>query len=233
MVFSVGACILSATVFLENVLVWIVSLSFGFCDGGWSQIFSIIDYDTVVGTATGNPPLELYYQALQNTGGAIFLQCMFLCTGFLCLVSIHTWQSRMVLPTPPFLFLLLNFRAPFMAGPLNHSNQSTSTNLCSPLPSSMRSSCFIRHFRSALIVRCGPLQGIEHSRFRLPGLKSILNWESPWMLILHATSSSFSSVRYTLLPLQVLPTIPSPPSILSLDGYFNSLRTGTSISQSL
>jgi len=60
------------------------------------EIFSIIDYDTVVGTATGNPPLELYYQALQNTGGAVFLQCMFVCTGFLCLVSIHTWQSRMV-----------------------------------------------------------------------------------------------------------------------------------------
>src|ERR1700738_5150987 len=59
-------------------------------------MFSIIDYNAVAGTATGNPPLELYYQALQNTGGAIFLQCMFLCTGFLCLVSIHTWQSRMM-----------------------------------------------------------------------------------------------------------------------------------------
>jgi len=61
------------------------------------EIFSIQDYDAVVGTATGNPPLELYFEALQNVGGAIFLQCMFLCTGFLCLVSIHTWQSRMVL----------------------------------------------------------------------------------------------------------------------------------------
>lgn len=65
------------------------------------EIFSIGDYDAVVGTATGNPPLELYYEALQNVGGAIFLQCMFLCTGFLCLVSIHTWQSRMVIPPPP------------------------------------------------------------------------------------------------------------------------------------
>jgi hypothetical protein len=62
------------------------------------EIFSIQDYDAVVGTATGNPPLELYFEALQNVGGAIFLQCMFLCTGFLCLVSIHTWQSRMVTP---------------------------------------------------------------------------------------------------------------------------------------
>jgi choline transport protein len=65
----------------------------GLVDG---EIFSIGDYDAVVGTATGNPPLELYFEALQNVGGAIFLQCMFLCTGFLCLVSIHTWQSRMV-----------------------------------------------------------------------------------------------------------------------------------------
>jgi len=61
-----------------------------------SMIFSIVDYNSVISTATGNPPLELYYQALQNVGGAIFLQCMFVCTGFLCLVSIHTWQSRMV-----------------------------------------------------------------------------------------------------------------------------------------
>ena len=61
-----------------------------------SMIFSIVDYNTVVATPTGNPPLQLYFEALNNVGGAIFLQCMFLATGFFCLVSIHTWQSRMV-----------------------------------------------------------------------------------------------------------------------------------------
>ena len=214
-------CILSTTVFLENVLMGISCLFERRFLWRWLiQIFSIIDYDTVVGTATGNPPLELYYQALQNTGGAIFLQCMFLCTGFLCLVSIHTWQSRMVLPIIPFSFLPLNFRAPFHSCLFYLPCPVHFTPTVAPPPLFHAFRCIL-HFRSALIVRCGPLRGIEHSRFRLRGLKSILNWESPWMPISHATSSLSSSVRYILLPLQVLLTIFLPPSILWESPFLN------------
>ncbi|KAF1991637.1 amino acid transporter [Aulographum hederae CBS 113979] len=61
-----------------------------------SMFFSIVgDFSEIAATATYVPILELFYRALQNKGGAIFLEAMIIATGFGCLIASHTWQSRL------------------------------------------------------------------------------------------------------------------------------------------
>lgn len=64
----------------------------------WSMamFFSIVgDFQDIVGSATLVPILELFYKALNNKGGAIFLEALIIATGLGCLVASHTWQSRL------------------------------------------------------------------------------------------------------------------------------------------
>lgn len=57
--------------------------------------FSISDLDSLFNTDTLVPVLELFYQALSNKAGAIVLEALVMATGVWCLVSSHTWQSRL------------------------------------------------------------------------------------------------------------------------------------------
>lgn len=64
----------------------------------WSMamFFSIVgDFSDILGTSTFVPILELFYQALNNKGGAVFLEALIIATGLGCLVASHTWQSRL------------------------------------------------------------------------------------------------------------------------------------------
>ncbi|KAL8823466.1 MAG: hypothetical protein Q9191_005831 [Dirinaria sp. TL-2023a] len=70
----------------------------GFCTA-WpfaiSMFFSISDLDSLFNTSTLVPTLALFYQALSNKAGAIVLEALIMATGIGCLVSSHTWQSRL------------------------------------------------------------------------------------------------------------------------------------------
>ncbi|KAF1949187.1 choline transport protein-like protein [Byssothecium circinans] len=64
----------------------------------WSMamFFSIVgDFSNIIASSTLVPILELFYQALSNKGGAIFLESLIIATGLGCLVASHTWQSRL------------------------------------------------------------------------------------------------------------------------------------------
>ncbi|KAF2689498.1 choline transport protein [Lentithecium fluviatile CBS 122367] len=61
-----------------------------------AMFFSIVgDFTNILSSATYVPILELFYQALSNKAGAIFLEAMIIATGLGCLVASHTWQSRL------------------------------------------------------------------------------------------------------------------------------------------
>ncbi|KAF2263462.1 amino acid transporter [Lojkania enalia] len=61
-----------------------------------SMFFSIVgDFSNISTSSTGVPILELFFQALGNRGGAIFLEALIIATGLGCLVASHTWQSRL------------------------------------------------------------------------------------------------------------------------------------------
>ncbi|ORY12346.1 choline transport protein [Clohesyomyces aquaticus] len=61
-----------------------------------SMFFSIVgDFSNIAATATYVPVLELFYQALRNKAGAIFLEVLIIATGLGCLIASHTWQSRL------------------------------------------------------------------------------------------------------------------------------------------
>lgn len=61
-----------------------------------AMFFSIVgDFSEIASTATLVPILELFYRALNNKGGAIFLEVLIIATGFGCLIASHTWQSRL------------------------------------------------------------------------------------------------------------------------------------------
>ncbi|KAF2116716.1 choline transport protein-like protein [Lophiotrema nucula] len=61
-----------------------------------SMFFSIVgDFQDIVATSTLVPVLELFYRALNNKAGAIFLEVMIIATGYGCLIASHTWQSRL------------------------------------------------------------------------------------------------------------------------------------------
>jgi choline transport protein len=60
-----------------------------------AQFFSISNLPDLQATPTLVPILQLFYQALGSTAGAIVLEAMFMATGIWCLVASHTWQSRL------------------------------------------------------------------------------------------------------------------------------------------
>ena len=60
-----------------------------------AMFFSIKDVKTVLASTTGAPILNIYQQALNNQGGAIFLGCLVLFTSFGCVIACHTWQARL------------------------------------------------------------------------------------------------------------------------------------------
>ncbi|MCJ1456717.1 hypothetical protein MMC28_007081 [Mycoblastus sanguinarius] len=57
--------------------------------------FSISNLTDLFNTPTLVPILQLFYQALGSTAGAIVLESLFMATGIWCLVASHTWQSRL------------------------------------------------------------------------------------------------------------------------------------------
>ncbi|THW83261.1 choline transport protein [Aureobasidium pullulans] len=61
-----------------------------------SMLFSIVgDFQDVANSLTGVPILQLFYNALNNTAGAIALEALIICTGLGCVIAGHTWQSRL------------------------------------------------------------------------------------------------------------------------------------------
>jgi len=68
--------------------------------------FSMQDILSVIGTPTMVPILELFRQALRgNIPGAVFLEVLVVLTAIGCLMSIHTWQSRLVGYSSQFLHI--------------------------------------------------------------------------------------------------------------------------------
>ena len=57
--------------------------------------FSMNNLDELFDTPTLVPILQLFYQALGSTAGAIVLETLIMCTGIWCLVASHTWQCRL------------------------------------------------------------------------------------------------------------------------------------------
>jgi choline transport protein len=60
-----------------------------------SMMFSLTNLTQVSDTPTYVPLLELFRQALGTNAGAIILEAFVIATGITCLVSSHTWQSRL------------------------------------------------------------------------------------------------------------------------------------------
>ncbi|KAI1608356.1 amino acid/polyamine transporter I [Exophiala viscosa] len=60
-----------------------------------SMFFSIGNFEDMVDTATYVPILELFFQALENKGGAVALEALVIATGIGCQIACHTWQSRL------------------------------------------------------------------------------------------------------------------------------------------
>jgi choline transport protein len=61
-----------------------------------AMFFSIVgDFSDILATTTLVPILEVFYQALSNKAGAIFLEALIIATGLGCLIASHTWQSRL------------------------------------------------------------------------------------------------------------------------------------------
>lgn len=68
---------------------------------GVAVFFSMQDIDAVIYTPTFVPSLELFRQALRGSvAGAVVLQSLVILTGIGCLMSIHTWTSRLVYQIP-------------------------------------------------------------------------------------------------------------------------------------
>lgn len=66
--------------------------SFTYCI---AMFFSISNYEEVINSNTGVPIIDIYYQALRNKGGTIWLMVMFLMTAFGCNMSGQTWMTRL------------------------------------------------------------------------------------------------------------------------------------------
>ncbi|KAL8777830.1 MAG: hypothetical protein Q9194_002335 [Teloschistes cf. exilis] len=60
-----------------------------------AMFFSMTNVDDLSATSTGVPILALFYQALGSKSGAVALEALVMATGIFCLVSCHTWQSRL------------------------------------------------------------------------------------------------------------------------------------------
>lgn len=59
-----------------------------------AMFFCIRNLDAVV-SDVNSPIVQIYFQALRNKGGAIFLGCLLFMTGIGCNVASHTWQARL------------------------------------------------------------------------------------------------------------------------------------------
>lgn len=101
------ACLDSATHMAEEVpqpernipIAILATVGIGFTTSWFyciSMFFSLKDLSKLINSATEVPILELYYQALNNTAGAIVLETLLVVTGMGCLIACHTWQSRLV-----------------------------------------------------------------------------------------------------------------------------------------
>jgi choline transport protein len=60
-----------------------------------SMFFSIKDLSAIYASNTGVPILDIYYQALGNRHGALFLEALVVLTSFGCTISAQTWQARL------------------------------------------------------------------------------------------------------------------------------------------
>jgi choline transport protein len=60
-----------------------------------AMFFSIRNLDSILSSTTGVPILDIFYQALGNKGGAIFLECLIVLTAFGCNIACMTWQARL------------------------------------------------------------------------------------------------------------------------------------------
>lgn len=60
-----------------------------------SMMFGISNFEQISNTSTLVPLLQLFYQAIGTKGGAIVLEALVVATGVTCLISSHTWQSRL------------------------------------------------------------------------------------------------------------------------------------------
>ncbi len=60
-----------------------------------SMMFSLSNLTDITNTLTLVPILELFRQALGTNAGAVVLEAFVIATGISCLVSCHTWQSRL------------------------------------------------------------------------------------------------------------------------------------------
>lgn len=60
-----------------------------------AMFFSVSDIQELFNTNTGVPIIDIYYQALRNKSGTIWLMVMFLFTAFGCNMSGQTWMARL------------------------------------------------------------------------------------------------------------------------------------------
>ncbi|CCH43786.1 Choline transport protein [Wickerhamomyces ciferrii] len=60
-----------------------------------SMFFSIRNLDAIFASNTGVPILDIFYQALQNKHGALFLESLVVLTSFGCTIASQTWQARL------------------------------------------------------------------------------------------------------------------------------------------
>lgn len=60
-----------------------------------AMFFSVQNLDEIFNSNTLVPIIDIYYQALQNKGGTIWLMVMFLLTAFGCNMSGQTWMTRL------------------------------------------------------------------------------------------------------------------------------------------
>lgn len=61
-----------------------------------SMFFSIVgDFSEIVASSTLVPILQMFFNALGNTAGAIVLEALIIATGIGCLAASQTWQSRL------------------------------------------------------------------------------------------------------------------------------------------
>ncbi|OUM55814.1 hypothetical protein BVG19_g5413 [[Candida] boidinii] len=60
-----------------------------------AMFFCIRDIDDILNNSTGFPIMDIYYQVLENKGGAIFLAFLVLASLFGCNIQCQTWEQRL------------------------------------------------------------------------------------------------------------------------------------------
>ncbi|ODV98316.1 hypothetical protein PACTADRAFT_48100 [Pachysolen tannophilus NRRL Y-2460] len=60
-----------------------------------AMFFSIRNLEDILDSNTGVPIFDIYNQALQNKGGAVFLGILVFLTAIGCNIASHTWQARL------------------------------------------------------------------------------------------------------------------------------------------